>query len=199
MACLLAMAVGLSLVMDSVGDAWKFLLTFASGAGLTWIVRWFWWRANAWTEFAGMLTSGITATTIELFTDNWLFSEKLFITVGISTAVWLIVTFLTSPVDEERLVDFVKRIRPGSPGWNRVYRKHEIKPQAFLGRAILLWLVGLVALFSLNFGIGSLLLTKTTQGLCLLGVATLTLAYLFIQVPKWTRATQNVADLSSRE
>ena len=171
MAGLLGLAVVISLNLESVGGAWKFLLTFASGAGLTWIVRWFWWRANAWTEFSGMLTSGVVATFVHIRHPDWLYSSKLLITVGVATAIWVTVTFLTPPVEEERLVAFVRRIRPGSPGWNRIYHRHGIEPERFLGRALLLWLLGIVGLFSLNFGVGSLLLCQPTRGLLLLALA----------------------------
>ena len=86
MGLLLALAVLLSRNMDSVGGAWKFLLTFAAGAGLTWIVRWFWWRANAWSELSGMVTSGVVATYIKFVHDDWLYSSKLLMTVGVTTA-----------------------------------------------------------------------------------------------------------------
>ena len=172
MAFLLALAVGISLQMESVGGAWKFLLTFASGAGLTWIVRWFWWRANAWTEFSGMIASGVVASTVHVLRPDWLYSHKLLLTVGVATAVWVTVTLLTPPEDEEKLADFVRRIRPGSPGWNRIYRNHGITPSPFLGKAVLLWLLGVAGLFSLNFGVGSLLLCRTALGVALLVTAT---------------------------
>ena len=188
MGLLLAVAVLLSRNMTSVGGAWKFLLTFASGAGLTWIIRWFWWRANAWSEISGMLTSGVVATYLHLAHDDWLYSSKLFVTVGVTTVVWVVVTFLTPPVDDARLADFVRCIRPGSPGWAAVAARHGITQQPFLGRALLLWLVGLVALFSLNFGVGSLLLLRTGQGLGLLAVAAVSLLVLWIGVRRFHRA-----------
>ena len=182
MAVLLAIAVALSLSMDSVGGAWKFLLTFASGAGLTWIIRWFWWRANAWTEFAGMLTSAVVATYLQLVHPQWLHSWKLLTTVAISTAVWLPVTFLTPPVDDRTLVAFVERVRPGSPGWNRIYRDHGIRPEPFLGRATRHVVLGLLGLFGLNFGIGSLLLGRPLNGVLLLAVAVAALTLLGLSV-----------------
>jgi solute:Na+ symporter, SSS family len=172
MAVLLVLAVILSLYINSVEQAWKFLLTFASGAGLTWIVRWFWWRANAWTEFAGMLASGIVATVLQVTVPDLSYSWKLLITVSITTVIWLTVTFLTAPVDDEVLAAFVRRIRPGSPGWRAVCERHNIQQLPFLGQALTQWAVALVCLFSLNFGIGSLLLQKTTTGLLLLTLAT---------------------------
>jgi len=168
---LLGLAVLISLQMESVGGAWKFLLTFVSGAGLTWIVRWFWWRANAWTEFSGMITSGVMATAIQLVRPDWLYSYKLLLTVGVTTVVWVTVTYLTPPVDEERLAGFVRTIRPGSPGWNRIYRRHGIEPTPFLGQALVLCGLGVVGLFSLNFGVGSLLLCRPGQGVALLALS----------------------------
>ena len=182
MALLLAIAVVLSLNMDSVGGAWKFLLTFASGAGLTWIVRWFWWRANAWTEFAGMITSGAVATYLQLFHGDWLYSWKLLTTVGVTTAVWLPVTYLTPPVDDETLVAFVRRVRPGSPGWNAIYRRHGIRPEPFLGNAAIHTGLALVGLFGLNFGVGNLLLGRPAAGVGLLAVAAVALLALALRV-----------------
>lgn len=182
MGVLLAISVILSLNMTSIGSAWKFLLTFASGAGLTWIVRWFWWRANAWTEFSGMIASGIVATYIQFVYPEWLYSQKLFTTVLISTIVWIIITYLTQPVEEERLVEFVKHVRPGSPGWNYIYKKYGIEQKPFLGEALKLWLISLVALFSLNFGVGSLLLLQLFQGGALLCVAVLTFSLLIFKI-----------------
>jgi len=185
MGLLLAVAVILSRNMDSVGGAWKFLLTFAAGAGLTWIVRWFWWRANAWSEISGMVTSGVVATYIKFAHDDWLYSSKLLVTVGITTVVWVAVTFLTPPVDDARLADFLRRIRPGSPGWAKVARRHGITQHPFLFQAVALWLVGLVALFSLNFGIGSLLLLRTAQGLGLLALSAVSLVVLWAGIRRF--------------
>ena len=170
MAGLLAVSVLLSRQLESVGGTWKFLLTFASGAGLTWIVRWFWWRANAWTEIAGMLASGVVASTLQIATPEMEYSWKLLLTVGISTPIWLAVTFATPPCEERLLARFVRDIRPGSPGWRGLCERLGIEQAPFLRRALLEWLVGLVALFSLNFGLGSLLLGRPAQGVVLLAV-----------------------------
>jgi solute:Na+ symporter, SSS family len=180
MGLLLAIAVLLSRSLESVGGTWKFLLTFASGAGLTWIVRWFWWRANAWTEIAGMLASGVVASYLQLRHPELLYSWKLLITVGISTPIWLVVTFATPPDEEEVLARFVRDIRPGSPGWSRICRKLGIEQEAFLLRALGWWALGLVALFCLNFGLGSLLLMRPEQGVVLMAVGLITLVVLLL-------------------
>lgn len=173
MGLLLGGAVLLSLRMESVEGAWKFLLTFASGAGLTWIVRWFWWRANAWTEFSGMLASGVTATFLELLHSDWAYWEKLTTTVAVSTVVWVVVTLLTPPVAAETLRAFVGRIRPGGPGWAVVHRSQGTRPSPMLKRGLLQWLLSLGAVFGLNFSLGSFLLLRPWQGLGFLALCLL--------------------------
>ncbi len=173
MAALLGLALLLSSQMQSVGGAWKFLLTFASGAGLPWIVRWFWWRVNAWSELSAMVASGVVATTLQVGWPELGYGDKLMVTVALSTAVWLAVTFATPAVAEERLVEFVRKVRPGSPGWDRICSRYDIEQQPYLKRALLLWGVGLVALFGLNFGVGAALLGRPALavGLGVVGLA----------------------------
>jgi len=173
MALLLLIAVVISKNLDSVAGAWKFLLTFASGAGLTWVIRWFWWRVNAWTEFSGMIASGVTASYIHYFHSDWLYSSKLAITVLFSTLTWLIVTFMTKPVERERLIDFVKLVRPGFWGWRQIYQEAGIEPDNFLSKGIKLSLLGIIAFFSFNFGIGFLILKNALIGLILVMIGIL--------------------------
>lgn len=187
MALLLGLSVFIAGNMTSVAASWKFLLTFASGAGLTWIVRWFWWRANAWTEFSGMLSSGIVATYLQFVYPHWLYSYKLLTTVGITSMVWLVVTYCTSPTDEEKLVSFVKDIRPGSPGWSSIYRKYDITPVPYLRRALRMWILGLLCFFSLNFAIGNLLLAAIEEGLMLFMIASITGFLLYRQIRAQSR------------
>lgn len=168
MGLLLVIAVIISKNLDSVAGAWKFLLTFASGAGLTWVIRWFWWRANAWTEFSGMVASGITASYIHFYHPDWLYSSKLFITVLISTITWLTVTYLTKPVRREVLIDFVKLVRPGYFGWKNIYTSSGIEPHNFLSKGIKLSLLGVIAFFSFNFGIGFIILKDSLIGIALI-------------------------------
>ncbi|MFT6734114.1 MAG: SSS family solute:Na+ symporter [Polaribacter sp.] len=168
MGFLLLIAVIISKNLESVAGAWKFLLTFASGAGLTWVIRWFWWRVNAWTEFSGMIASGITASLIHYFYPDWLYSSKLLVTVFISTIVWVIVTFLTHPVKNEVLIDFVKLVKPGYWGWKNIYQQTDIEPHNFLSNGLKLSALGLIAFFAFNFGIGFLILKNAWFGLALI-------------------------------
>ena len=170
MGLLLIIAVIISKNLDSVAGAWKFLLTFASGAGLTWIIRWFWWRANAWTEISGMIASGVTASCIHYFYPEWLYSSKLFVTVSISTVTWLIVTFATKPVQKETLIEFVKLVRPGVWGWKNIYQSTDLQPHNFLSNGLKLSALAIAAFFSFNFGIGYLILRNGWIGIALIGI-----------------------------
>ena len=171
MVVMLAIAIVVGSTMKSIGDAWKFILSFAAGAGVTWVLRWFWWRVNAWSEISAMITSGIVAIWLRVAHADMIYTQRLLVVVAISTLVWVVVTYVTHPVDDDILVRFVRRIRPGSPGWRRVYRDHGLTPSPFLARAIVDWLIGLVVLFGANFGIGSFLLGRSSTGALLMVAA----------------------------
>jgi SSS family solute:Na+ symporter len=154
MLVLLAISIGLAMNMDSVAGAWKFLLTFAAGAGPVWIIRWYWWRINAWSEFSAMIASGMIATWINIAHPGWLYSQKLVATVALTALVWVPVTFFTAPVARERLQSFVCRIRPGGYGWRGFGEADWRGP----GRAVRNWLLAVAVLFGFNFGLGWILL-----------------------------------------
>ncbi len=168
----------------SVTAAWKFVLAFAAGAGPTFIVRWFWWRANAWTEISAMIASGAVATALQLAAPRMLYSWRLLIIVGVSAAVWIAVTFLTRPVDDARLVEFLRRVRPGSPGWDAVARRHGVEQPRFLLPAIGRWMVGNAALFGLCFGLGMLLLGRPGPGAALLVGGLVALGWILRQLSR---------------
>lgn len=172
---LLLISILVAVNIKSVAWAWTFLLTFVSGAGLTWILRWFWWRVNVWSEISAIIVSAVTALYLEILYHEWLYAIKLLIVVGISTVVWVITTFLTSPSNEQTLANFVSRVRPGSSGWNYIYKKYNIIPVPFLRKAILLCFLGILFIFTLCFGIGNILLLSWGKGVALLLLSVLLL------------------------
>ena len=157
MVLLLAISALLAMNMDSVAEAWKFLLTFAAGAGPVWIIRWYWWRINAWSEFSAMIASGIIATWISQVHGDWLYSQKLLVTTFTTASIWIPVTLLTTPVSLEHLQSFVLKIHPGGMGW-RNFKAPAQKPSDRPGSNLLKWLLAVVLLFTVNFSIGWLLL-----------------------------------------
>src|SRR5688572_11581233 len=113
--------------MTSVADAWRFLIALGAGTGLVLILRWYWWRINAWSEISAMIASLVVSLIAPRFVtgmfpadDPRIGSVVLVITVAVSLVVWLTVTMLTKPEDPRILEAFYRRVRPGGPGWAAV-------------------------------------------------------------------------------
>jgi solute:Na+ symporter, SSS family len=107
---------------ERISDAWKFILACSGGIGLVLMLRWFWWRINAWSEIAAMLAP-FAVYPILYFRYGMSYENSLLIIVAWSTCVWLIVTFLTKPTAENKLLSFYKQVHPGGKGWKRVAEK----------------------------------------------------------------------------
>ena len=121
---MMVLAAVIALYLTNAKVLFDFILLFGAGTGLIFILRWFWWRINAWSEIAAMTSSGIVAWILSLDAVNasmggytWL---KLPLGVAITTIIWLTVTFLTAPDNEQKLRDFYRKTKPGGPGWKRV-------------------------------------------------------------------------------
>jgi SSS family transporter len=144
--------------VESLVEVFKFLIAFGSGQGLVYILRWFWLRINAWSEISAMIAStGVTVIVYihpELNSLNYLY--KLLLIVSISTIIWIIVTFLTKPVDEEVLKNFTKALG---------IRSEEVKNQ------LLKVLFGSLCMIGLTLGPGKLLLRETFEGIIFLSLA----------------------------
>src|SRR6185312_471359 len=112
--------------LQSVEQGWKLLIGLGAGTGLVFILRWYWWRVNAWSEISAMVASFVTSMVLTRFgvnagdTSSKDYAIAMLITVGITTAVWLTVTFLTPPEPDPVLDRFYRKVRPGGPGWRRV-------------------------------------------------------------------------------
>jgi len=105
---IMALSLIVTMMLDTISGAWTFIIEAGAGLGLVLILRWFWWRINAWSEIAAMVTPLLVYGGFRVFT-NIEFPESLFWIVGITTVVWLAVTFVTKPVDEVKLKDFYPR------------------------------------------------------------------------------------------
>jgi uncharacterized sodium:solute symporter family permease YidK len=154
----------LSIYIESIADMWQFVLSFASGAGIVWILRWFWWRINAWSEFSSMICSTMVATYLRQCHPEIPFENALLIIVAVTMPVFLLVTYLTPPVDDETLRDFYKKVQPGHWGWLRVAKKYNISRNPYLRSALVNFLLGTALLFLFNFGVGTLLLRSLWLG-----------------------------------
>ncbi|GAB4293878.1 MAG: Na+:solute symporter [Myxococcota bacterium] len=168
--------------MESIGEAWKFLLSLGAGLGLVTLARWFWWRVNAASEIAALVASTLVALSLYLlstkvifgfdnpaFTGEINFSLKVYQILIISTAAWLIVTFLTKPVGMERLSEFYLRVRPFGAGWKPVAEATSALPEPRgLIKPAVDFLLGVIALFGSLFALSQILFASFLWGLLFL-------------------------------
>lgn len=149
--------------LESIKQAWGLVITASAGLGTVLILRWYWWRINAWSELTATLTP-IALVILVLFgvpvpgiTEP--FPINLFSVVAITSFVWIIATFVTEPSKPATLDTFFKRVRPGGPGWKEVaLRNPSVKPDSGLLPLAMDWIAGVVLVYSTLFGVGHLLL-----------------------------------------
>jgi SSS family solute:Na+ symporter len=165
--------------MESIGGAWKLLLVTGAGTGTVLLLRWFWWRINAWSEVSAMISAAIVSIYLQLVV-KWnsdeprQFAYLMLATVGTTTIVWLVVTFITSPEPTEKLIAFYNRVRPEGPGWNRIAAQAghaEAHAQGRLSLQFVNWILGCVMIYGSLFGIGKLIFKEWAMGALLLLVA----------------------------
>lgn len=164
---LMLLAALLALALSNALQAFNILLQIGAGTGLIFILRWFWWRINAYSELAGMIISFAVALYFEFAHTQLGFApmadhQKLLTGVGVTTVGWLMVTFLTRPTAHEKLVEFYKMVKPASTGWqpvlNRAKSEGEIQDSDIktgkLPLEIACMLIGCVAVYAALFGTG---------------------------------------------
>jgi Na+/proline symporter len=173
--------------MTSVADAWRFLIALGAGTGLVLILRWYWWRINAWSEISAMIASLIVSLMAPQFVRG-MFSEGdpridsvvLVITVAASLLVWVTVTMLTKPEDPRILEAFYRRVRPGGPGWATISTRLGYGREAIPGGALAWtnWIAGVIAVYASLFGIGKVLFGEYGTGFGLLALAVVAFAWI---------------------
>ncbi|MCH7408041.1 Na+:solute symporter [Belliella sp. DSM 111904] len=161
---LMVMAAFLALALTNALEAFNILLQIGAGTGAIFILRWFWWRINAFTEIAGMVISFIVALFFEKINPELELIHiaegqeylKILYGVGITTIGWILVTFITKPEDDEVLLSFYRKIKPASIGWKSVLKRypHEVEEQGRLPREIGLMVVGSIMVYAVLFAVG---------------------------------------------
>ena len=165
--------------MDSIGGAWKILIVTGAGTGGVLLLRWYWWRINAWSEVSAMICAAVVSIALQVMfgydTDQpKQFALVMLTTVGITTAVWLAVTYLTGPEPQDKLVSFYRRTRPSRSGWAPIAALAPDVKVAGGGLSNLLdWIAGCTLVYGALFGVGKLLFGDTTTGLLLLALGAL--------------------------
>ncbi|HWN17353.1 MAG TPA: sodium:solute symporter family protein [Gemmatimonadales bacterium] len=173
--------------LKTVEQGWKVLIGLGAGTGLVFILRWYWWRVNAWSEISAMVTSFVTCLILLRFGYDLLdssrvtYAQTMLITVLVTTVVWLGVTFATSPESDATLDRFYRQVRPGGPGWRAVSRRLGFGNDPIPGGILswVNWVAGLVAVFCAVVALGDLLVGSRLRAL-LYGAASIG-AFLLIQ------------------
>jgi SSS family solute:Na+ symporter len=166
--------------LSSIEKAWELLLALGAGTGLVLILRWYWWRINAWSEISAMIASFAVSTLAFTFlaprfapNDPNATAAVMLVTVAVSTVVWVVVTFATAPEPPAVLDAFYRRVRPGGPGWAQVSQRLGFGREPIPGGALAWtnWIAGIVAVYATLFGIGKLIFAETAMGIAMLVVA----------------------------
>ncbi len=188
--------------MTSIEVAWKFLISIGAGAGLVFMLRWFWWRISAWSEISAMSAAGISSLLLQSrlassvverlraidpqlpqgpldAANSHGFAWLMILTTAFTTITWLVVTFLTPPEPLSKLRDFYQRVRPAAAGWRAVAGlERQRAPQNLLWSAAD-WVAGCGLIYASLFGIGSLIFGRTVEGMALLATAAVCASFIF--------------------
>lgn len=175
-----------TLFINTISGAWVFIMECGAGLGLVLILRWYWWRINAWSEISAMVTPFLIYPVLKI--NGIEFPYTLFILVLCTTIVWLTVTFLTKPTKEEVLIEFYTKIHPGGIFWKKISDKlPEVKSDSGFWEMFINWIAGVILVYSFLFGTGSLLFGDTIKALIFLtsGLVSILIIYRNLSAAGW--------------
>jgi len=160
-----------TLVIQTISGAWQFIIEAGAGLGLVLILRFYWWRINAWSEISATVTPFLVYTYLRVQTTV-VFPQTLLYIVGVTTAVWIGVTFLTKPVTEEHLTQFYRRVRPGGVGWRKVAKAvPDVRGDSNFAWLFLDWVCGVLMVYAVLFGVGKIIFGERLLGVSFLFVS----------------------------
>ena len=169
---------GLGLILTSASQAFDLLLMIGAGTGLIYLLRWFWWRINAYTEIVAMISSLIIAYYFNFYSHSLASWQEIIIGALLTTATWIIATFITPPDDEKTLKRFVKKVNPGGPGWKN-YSSHHTNEQWSVPIGLLCMLCGTTSVYGILLGVGSLIYGHYQTAFILIGISIISSFVLF--------------------
>jgi Na+/proline symporter len=166
-AALMVVAGSLTFVLETAQTSFNLLLSIGAGTGLLYLLRWFWWRINAWSEVAAMASSFVVALVLFVAGRQGAAPAPhiaLLLSIAITTVVWLATTYLTAPTDAHVLTKFYERVRPAGPGWSAIASRARVAPgRESLMTPLVASLLGCIAIYGALFGVGGLLYGRTMQ------------------------------------
>jgi solute:Na+ symporter, SSS family len=195
---------GMVFVLDTAKDAFDVILQVGAGTGLLYLVRWFWWRVNAWCEVVAMISSFLVSAAFLILEKQNFYSttsaKKLIITIAVTTACWLLAAYFAPQTDRKKLIEFYRKVRPAGPGWEAIRLEAGISKDeaAQTGESIPLALVGWVAgcalIWSALFTVGNFLYGRYNYALALGAVFVISGMILLRVINRlWTSKSERVA------
>ena len=148
------MGAGLGLLLTDASQAFQLLLMIGAGTGLIYILRWFWWRINAYTEIIAMVSSIIIAYYFNFINDDYAPWIELIIGALLTTSIWVFATFVTPPENDKTLKRFARIVNPGGPGWKNYKQKNQAEEWS-VPSGILSMMLGTIAVYSVLLATGS--------------------------------------------
>ena len=159
-------------LIQTISGVWSFIIECGAGLGLVLILRWYWWRINAWSEITATITPFIVYA-ITRFGLDMHFPDSFFLTAGVTTIAWLVVTFITKPVEEQKLVDFYSKVRPEG-NWEPIKVLSGIKTNTGrIGQLIICWLSAVLMTYAILFLSGKIIFREWEDALMWLIIALL--------------------------
>jgi Na+/proline symporter len=202
---LMLLAATTTFALQTAGQAFNLMMSIGAGTGLLYLLRWYWWRINAWSEIAAMASSFLVAVAFFLAQRAGSAIPQpvvLLSTIGVATLAWVTTTMLTRPAAPATLERFYRLVRPPGPGWRRIRRATSLpaSPDS-LPAALLGWVLGCVFVYAALFGAGSLLRGVTATGLVWLALFLASGVGLARMLPRlWGRdAAQEAAEANATE
>jgi hypothetical protein len=165
----LVLSIIVTVFMNQISKVWELLLTLGAGTGLVYILRWYWWRVNAWSEVSAMASALVTSVLLRQVFDPATprgFALNLILTTAVTTVVWLAVTFATRPEADATLDAFYRKVRPAGSGWEPVAKRTGIAPPpGEIARNFSLWILGIAFVYSIMFAAGGVIFHLQRQAL----------------------------------
>ncbi|MDH4043726.1 MAG: Na+:solute symporter [Gemmatimonadota bacterium] len=186
---------GTAYLMQSIRGAWELFFGMTVGIGGVYVMRWWWWRVNAWSEIAAWVSTAVVYVGLHVWNPAIEFGWHLIATALTSTVCWVVVALITPPTDERVLVAFYERVRPHSPGWKPIAARSAAVGAGTGWSDVVGWLAGLVFIYAGMFGVGKLILVGWVTAVPYLVVATIAGVVIVRSTP--TRQAVPIRDATS--
>jgi Na+/proline symporter len=191
---LVVLAAWVSWELATIRAGWEFVLEVGAGTGSVYLLRWYWWRINAWSEIAAMATALAVSAALHWLkpfagSEPVVFAKAALTTTVVTTVGWIVVTLLTPPEPQEVLLRFYRRVHPDALGWKPIAQAaSDVPPTRDLRRNLFSWLAGCVMVYSALFGVGQLCFHEWLRAVVLLSVSLVSAAWLYADLARAPQA-----------